>query len=246
MEAILFGWIGDHIGRRSLIFFTTGIITGIICITTALCPSYEKIGITASYIITSCRILQGLSSMGEIMGVRLLYLSESSTVLKNQFTMVAIPDCFCNLGSLIGLFGATFAIYAENHQIFPGGWRIIFFIGSCVAFIGAFARREIKETIACSNAKKILLNKNNGDKTVLNHPVFYKKIKINFKACVFYITISMSTWMGMIFFPLMYCSKISLDQGYSNMQITLQNIYITIWVIVLYIFFIILNYFTIL
>ena len=44
------------------------------------------------------------------MGVR-LYLSESSTVLKNQFTMVAIPDCFCNLGSLIGLFGATFAIF---------------------------------------------------------------------------------------------------------------------------------------
>ncbi|MEY4096568.1 MAG: hypothetical protein RLZZ102_245, partial [Pseudomonadota bacterium] len=63
--AILFGYIGDKIGRRIIVIMTTFIMACSCCII-AILPTYSQIGITASVIITICRMLQGLSSMGEV------------------------------------------------------------------------------------------------------------------------------------------------------------------------------------
>ena len=49
--ALIFGFIGDFIGRKSVIVITT-IIMAITCTTIAVLPTYAQIGITASWIIT--------------------------------------------------------------------------------------------------------------------------------------------------------------------------------------------------
>jgi MFS family permease len=46
------------------------------CVIMANLPTYAQIGITASWIVTICRILQGLSSLGEVIGAE-IYLVES-------------------------------------------------------------------------------------------------------------------------------------------------------------------------
>ena len=53
--AFIFGWLGDNIGRKMVIVITT-IIMAITCTTIAVLPTYAKIGITASWIITICRM----------------------------------------------------------------------------------------------------------------------------------------------------------------------------------------------
>ena len=72
--AIVFGYIGDHIGRKATITITTFLMAGC-CFVMATLPTYAQIGLTASVLITICRIVQGMSSMGEIIGAE-LYVTE--------------------------------------------------------------------------------------------------------------------------------------------------------------------------
>ena len=53
--ALIFGWIGDNIGRKVTVTITT-MMMAVSCITMANLPTYSEIGINAAYIITICRI----------------------------------------------------------------------------------------------------------------------------------------------------------------------------------------------
>ncbi len=46
------------------------------CIIIASLPTYAEIGIIAAVIVSICRIIQGMTSMGEIIGAE-LYLTET-------------------------------------------------------------------------------------------------------------------------------------------------------------------------
>lgn len=67
LGALIFGWIGDNIGRKSTIIITT-ILMSFTCIVVATLPTYNEIGIAASWIISICRIVQGIASIGERVG----------------------------------------------------------------------------------------------------------------------------------------------------------------------------------
>lgn len=53
--ALIFGYIGDNIGRKATVIITTTIMS-ISCIIMANLPTYAQIGIAASWIVTICRI----------------------------------------------------------------------------------------------------------------------------------------------------------------------------------------------
>ena len=63
--ALIFGWLGDNISRKATVVITTALMA-FSCILMANLPTYSQIGIAASWLITICRILQGMSSVGEI------------------------------------------------------------------------------------------------------------------------------------------------------------------------------------
>ena len=77
--ALLFGYIGDKVGRKHTIIMTT-MLMALSCIIMATVPTYAQIGITASWVITICRGLQGMSSVGETIGAE-LYIAE---MIKNH------------------------------------------------------------------------------------------------------------------------------------------------------------------
>ena len=68
--AFIFGYIGDNYGRKFTVIITT-MLMAVTCIVMAISPTYAEIGITASVIITLCRIVQGISSMGEKIGAEI-------------------------------------------------------------------------------------------------------------------------------------------------------------------------------
>ena len=74
LGALIFGWIGDNVGRKATVVITTATMA-ISCAIMANLPTYAQIGIAASWAITICRIIQGLTSMGEIIGAE-IYLTE--------------------------------------------------------------------------------------------------------------------------------------------------------------------------
>ena len=135
--AFFFGWIGDNIGRKTTVIITTSMMA-VSCIIMANLPTYAQIGIAASWIVTGCRIAQGLSSMGEIIGAE-IYVSEI-TKPPYQYSAVA----FIAVASAVGAVAALGVASLVTHYDF--NWRIAFWIGACIAVVGSIARTRLRET----------------------------------------------------------------------------------------------------
>lgn len=95
--ALIFGYIGDNIGRKHTVIITT-FMMAISCIVMANLPTYSQVGITASWVITICRIIQGMSSMGEVIGAE-LYVTEI-TKPPIQYVSVGIITVFSSIGGM--------------------------------------------------------------------------------------------------------------------------------------------------
>lgn len=143
--ALIFGWVGDHIGRKSTVIITTSVMA-ISCIIMANLPTYSQIGITASWIMILCRMAQGMSSMGEAIGAE-VYLTES-VPRPARFPAVALIDASGTIGGFAALAVASFVLsYGIN-------WRVVFWMGAVIAIMTAFARTRLRETPEFLKMKK--------------------------------------------------------------------------------------------
>jgi len=145
--ALLFGYIGDHIGRKATVVITTTIMS-VTCFVMATLPTYAQIGITASIGITICRMLQGISSLGESIGSE-IYLSEI-TKPPVRYPAVGLIGTAGAFGSMASL-GAADALMALGLE-----WRIVFFLGALIAIVGTVARTRLRETPEFSDMKRRL------------------------------------------------------------------------------------------
>lgn len=147
--ALVIGWIGDNIGRKSTVIITTSMMA-IACFIMANLSTYDEIGVKAAWVMMACRIVQGISSMGEIRGAG-LYLTE--TIKRPlQFPAVATLESFVVLGSLCAL-GVAMLVTSYGFN-----WRIAFWIGAGIALVGGFARTALRETPEFVDAKRQLAN----------------------------------------------------------------------------------------
>ncbi|RZI46462.1 MFS transporter [Candidatus Finniella inopinata] len=135
--ALFFGYIGDNIGRKTTVILTTTMMA-ISCMIMANLPTYAQIGVTAAWVVTACRMVQGLSSLGEIMGAE-IYVTEI-TKPPHQYPAVSFISIASNFGSLAALCVAALA----THYGF--NWRMAFWIGACIALVGSVARTRLRET----------------------------------------------------------------------------------------------------
>ncbi len=144
--ALLFGYIGDNIGRKTTVIITT-MMMSISCVIMANLPIYAQVGITATWVVTLCRIVQGLSSMGEIMGAQ-IYIAEI-TKPPVQYSVVSFVNVIAGVGSAAAL-GVAFLVTAVEFN-----WRIAFWIGGAVAVIGSVARTRLRESPEFLQGKKM-------------------------------------------------------------------------------------------
>ena len=135
--ALLFGYIGDRIGRKATVICTT-MMMSTSCIIMASLPTYAQIGITAAWIVTICRIAQGVSSMGEIMAAK-VYMTEI-TKPPVQYPAVSFIGVAGSVGSVAALGIATLVTTRGFN------WRIAFWIGAGIALVGSIARTRLRET----------------------------------------------------------------------------------------------------
>ncbi|MCX4080330.1 proline/betaine transporter [Rickettsia rhipicephali] len=75
----------------------------ITCIITATLSPYSEIGIAATIVITLCRVAQGISSMGEIMGAQ-IYLTEITKPPTQYSSVAMIVTASSTIGD-VGAFG---------------------------------------------------------------------------------------------------------------------------------------------
>lgn len=135
--ALIFGYIGDRIGRKTTVIFTT-LMMALSCIVMAGLPTYEQIGISAAWFVTGCRVLQSLASQGEIIGAE-IYLTEI-TKPPMRYMVVSLTSFSASLGGMIALAIAVSLIFVDYN------WRLAFWMGAVIAVIGTMARTRLRET----------------------------------------------------------------------------------------------------
>lgn len=144
--ALLFGRLGDRIGRARTLKITILIIS-LPSIIIALCPTYADWGLTATLILVLMRLLQGLCIGGEFAGA-MVYLVETAPTNRRCFF-----SSFNNVGSNIGLIAATsltglLSLLMSEAQFTHYGWRLTFMLGGLLGLIGLVLRRYLIETEA--------------------------------------------------------------------------------------------------
>ena len=214
--ALIFGYIGDNIGRKATIVITTFFMS-ISCLIMANLPTYAEIGITATWLITMCRLFQGMSSMGEIVGAE-IYLTE---VIKPPLQYPTVM-----LIAVASILGGTAALgLASIVTSYGFNWRMAFWAGACIALIGAVARTTLRETIDFADAKrriKLSLEKNQLKSTVLEDDYHYKE-KAN-KMTLLSLLLIQCGWPICFYFTYIYCGNfLKLGFGFTADQVIHQN-----------------------
>ena len=219
--ALIFGIIGDKVGRKSTVVITTTMMA-ISCVIMANVPTYSQIGITASWIVTICRISQGISSVGEIVGAE-LYLTE---IIKPPLQYPIV--CFIAVTSIIGTVVALFVVNAILTCGFE--WRVAFWIGACIALVGAVARTTLRETPEFADAKCLMKKRYeqvNIDPQTIQDELFVNE-KVNQKT-VFYLFIMNCAWPICFYFGYMHCANILKNSfSYNAQEIIHQNFLVSL------------------
>lgn len=141
---IVFGAMGDRIGRRKTLMITIvgiGFITALI----GILPTYAAIGITAPVLLVLLRIVQGLFVGGEWSGALTLVVENAPLHLRARYAV--IPLIGSPIGTILssgGFFLVTISISQQNFDSW--GWRIPFLLSLPLLLLAVYIRRKLEES----------------------------------------------------------------------------------------------------
>lgn len=143
--ALLFGYIGDRFGRKHTVILTS-LLMAISCVVMAMIPTYAEIGLAATLGVTLCRIIQGISSLGELVTAEIYLIEISKPPVR--YPLVAWIAVSSTVGGMMALAAATLVTtYSAN-------WRVVFWMGVSIALFGSVARTRMRETPEFIEAKQ--------------------------------------------------------------------------------------------
>lgn len=142
--ALLFGYIGDHIGRRAALVTSMSIIT-IPTLLIGCIPTYASIGIAAPFILVCLRLLQGIAISGELNSAA-TFLIEHAKPNQRGFAGSLVTGTAI-FGILVGAFIA-FVMNASlsKDQLAAWGWRVPFLLSGILGLVGLIMRIRTQET----------------------------------------------------------------------------------------------------
>jgi len=141
LGAVLFGYIGDRVGRGPALLWSVVAMAVPTFIIGAL-PTYAQIGIAGSLLMLLCRIVQGLAVGGEYTSSA-VFLAETADPQKRGSASAWAPFGAV-AGILLGsLVGAAIMNAMPLEQVVAWGWRIPFLLGVVVGGVGFLLRRRM-------------------------------------------------------------------------------------------------------
>lgn len=233
--ALIFGYLGDNIGRKSTVIITTFIMS-LSCLVMANLPTYEQIGITAAVVVTICRILQGMSSMGEGTGAE-LYLTETTTP-PARYPVVATIVVSASIGTTAAL-GMASLVTSYNLN-----WRLAFWIGAIVALIGTVARTTLRETPDFADAKrriqKVVKDAKEDPGILESSPIWQEQVNKKTALSLFLIQ---CLWPACLYFAYIHCGNVLKSTfGLTPEQVIHQNFIVAMGQLVSYLLLTYLSY----
>ncbi|MFC9832832.1 MFS transporter [Rhodococcus sp. NPDC127530] len=141
---LLFGWLGDRIGRKKILM-TTIVGIGVATVLIGMLPNYYSIGVIAPIALIVLRVLQGLAVGGEWSGAVTIAAENASPEERAKYA--SIPQLGSPVGTILssGAFFLTSALLSED--VFDSwGWRIPFLLALPLLGVSILIRRQLEES----------------------------------------------------------------------------------------------------
>ncbi|MCS5732291.1 MFS transporter [Herbiconiux daphne] len=144
LGAIVFGHIGDRLGRRRTLIITL-MLMGVSTFLIGVLPTYAAIGVSAPVILTVLRFAQGFGYGGEYTGGVLMLAEHAPPDRRGFYTGLnnAAPVAGFVASSL--LFMMMGAILPAE-QFLDWGWRVPFLLSLLLIAVGLYVRRHVSES----------------------------------------------------------------------------------------------------
>lgn len=141
LGAILFGHIGDRVGRGPALLWSV-VAMAVPTLVMGLLPTYAQIGIWASVLMLLCRMMQGLAVGGEYTSSA-VFLAE--TAHPHRRGAAAAWAVFGATGGILlgSAVGALVLNALPLDQVVAWGWRVPFLFGVLVGVAGFLLRRRM-------------------------------------------------------------------------------------------------------
>jgi MFS family permease len=142
--ALVFGRIGDLVGRKYA-FMMTLLIMGGSTAAIGLLPGYSTLGVGAPILLVSLRLLQGLALGGEYGGAA-VYVAEHAPDHKRGYY-----TSFIQTTATLGLFVSLIVILVTKHAMSDAdfkawGWRIPFLLSAVLVVVSYYIRARMAES----------------------------------------------------------------------------------------------------
>ncbi|KPH01003.1 MFS transporter [Pseudomonas sp. RIT-PI-q] len=142
--AIVFGRLGDMIGRKHT-FLITIVIMGISTAVVGFLPGYATIGVAAPVILITLRLLQGLALGGEYGGAATYVAEHAPKGKRGYFTS------WIQTTATLGLFLSLLVILAcrtvlGTEAFEAWGWRIPFLLSILLLIVSVYIRLQLSES----------------------------------------------------------------------------------------------------
>ena len=143
LGGIVFGHIGDRIGRRETLILTTlimGVSTGVI----GLLPTYETIGAAAPVLLVLLRILQGLGAGAEFGGASTLLAEHAPPERRGYYTSYAQTGV--QVGLVLGTVSFLLVALLPQEDSLSWGWRVPFLLSFLLIAVSLYVCLRVEES----------------------------------------------------------------------------------------------------
>jgi MFS family permease len=142
--ALVFGRLGDLVGRKHTFLITMGIMGGSTFVV-GLLPSYASAGVIAPILLLVFRLLQGLALGGEYGGAATYVAENAPPGQRGLYTS------FIQTTATLGLFGALLVVIGTRtglgEDAFKAwGWRIPFLVSVILLAVSMWIRSRLAES----------------------------------------------------------------------------------------------------
>jgi len=144
LGAIVFGHVGDKIGRKYT-FLVTMATMGLSTALIGLLPTYSTLGLAATALLVLLRLVQGLALGGEYGGAATYVAEHVPDAKRGYYTSFIQTTATLGFFLSLGVIGATRSAFGEE-QFKSVGWRVPFLLSFVLLAVSLYMRVKMKES----------------------------------------------------------------------------------------------------
>ena len=176
LGAVVFGYIGDLIGRKYT-FLVTMVTMGISTALVGLLPTYAGVGLVSTVLLVLLRLLQGLALGGEYGGAATYVAEHVSDEKRGYYTSFIQTTATLGFFLSMGIIGTTRVLVGEA-GFRAYGWRIPFLLSFLLLAVSLYIRLRMKESPLFARLKSSGRTSKNPLKESFANPLNFKYVML--------------------------------------------------------------------